>query len=268
MDIDIFSILACILYLLAGFLAGKQLRYPQADTSVRSMCIAISMSAVVLHAISVSQTMFGAHGVDWGIFNAFSFSALCIVAIYLIASLFRPLPNLGVAIMPIAGIALLLDMSFTASHILPSGTGSGLKAHILFSILAYSLLSLAALQAIVLSIQDRHLHGHHPGGFIRALPPLETMESLLFQMIWVGFVLLSISLGSGIFFLEDIFAQHLVHKTALSITAWIVFGTLLWGRHMFGWRGRVAIRWTLTGFLVLLLAYFGSKMVLELILHR
>jgi ABC-type uncharacterized transport system permease subunit len=117
-------------------------------------------------------------------------------------------------------------------------------------------------------VQDRHLHRRHPGGFVRALPPLQTMEALLFEMIAVGFVLLSISLASGFLFLEDMFAQHLAHKTILSVAAWTVFALLLWGRFRFGWRGRTALRWTIAGFLVLMLAYFGSKAVLELILRR
>ena len=94
------------------------------------------------------------------------------------------------------------------------------------------------------------------------------MEQLLFQLIGTGFVLLSAGLLTGIVFLEDVFAQHLVHKTVLSIAAWSIFGILLWGRWRFGWRGRKAIRWTLSGFGVLILAYFGSKLVLELILDR
>ena len=92
------------------------------------------------------------------------------------------------------------------------------------------------------------------------------MESLLFQMIAVGYATLSLALLVGITFLEDIFAQHLVHKTILSIIAWTVFAILLHGRWKYGWRGRIAIRWTLIGFLFLMLAYFGSKLVLELIL--
>jgi ABC-type uncharacterized transport system permease subunit len=134
--------------------------------------------------------------------------------------------------------------------------------------LAYSLLTLASAQALLLAVQDNHLRRHHPGGFIRALPPLQTMESLLFEMISLGFVLLSVALGTGFAYLDDMFAQHLVHKTVLSIVAWIAFAVLLWGRYRFGWRGRTAIRWTLIGFAVLMLAYFGSKAVLELILER
>jgi ABC-type uncharacterized transport system permease subunit len=133
--------------------------------------------------------------------------------------------------------------------------------------LAYSMLTLASGQAILTAIQSTQLR-RRPGGFVRTLPPLQTMEALLFEMIGLGFVLLTVALVSGFHYLEDMFAQHLVHKTALSIVAWIVFATLLWGRFRFGWRGRTALRWTLIGFAVLMLAYFGSKAVIELILHR
>ena len=119
-----------------------------------------------------------------------------------------------------------------------------------------------------LAVQERRLRTRRLGGISRGLPPLVTMESLLFQMIGAGFGALTLSLLSGFFFLDNLFAQHLVHKTVLSIAAWLVFATLLWGRRRYGWRGRTAIRWTLSGFAVLVLAYFGSKLVLELVLRR
>jgi ABC-type uncharacterized transport system permease subunit len=110
------------------------------------------------------------------------------------------------------------------------------------------------------------LRSRQPGGFIRALPPLETMEHLLFRLIGTGYALLSLSLLSAVPYTQDVVAQHLIHKTTLSVAAWVVFAILLWGRWRFGWRGRTAIRWTLSGFVVLMLAYFGSKLVRELIL--
>jgi len=143
-----------------------------------------------------------------------------------------------------------------------------LKLHVLLSMLAYSLLTLASVQALLLAVQDHYLRKRRPGGFIRALPPLMTMEALLFEMIGIGFVLLTLALLSGFAFLENMFAQHLVHKTVLSVVAWMVFGGLLLGRRVWGWRGRKAIVWTLSGFAILILAYFGSKLVLELVLHR
>ncbi|MGC8732668.1 MAG: cytochrome C assembly family protein, partial [Halothiobacillaceae bacterium] len=146
------------------------------------------------------------------------------------------------------------------------GSQPALEVHILLSILAYSLFTLAALQAWLLASQHRALHQRRPAAFARILPPLEDMEILLFRLIGAGFALLTLSLITGFMFLEDIFAQHLVHKTVLSIVSWAVFGGLLLGRAFMGWRGRTAVRWTLSGFGVLLLAYFGSKIVLEWVL--
>ena len=134
--------------------------------------------------------------------------------------------------------------------------------------ISYSLLMIAAVHALVLATQDRHLRNKRPGGFIRALPPLQTMENLLFQMIGLGFFLLSLSLVTGMIYLDDMFAQHVAHKTILSIVAWFVFATLLWGRWRFGWRGTIAIRYTLGGFITLFLAYLGSKWVIEILFHH
>ena len=161
-----------------------------------------------------------------------------------------------------------MENIFPTSHIILTSEAKELRLHILISILAYSVLSIAAIQAILLAIQNKYLRNKHPGGFIRSFPPMETMESLLFKMIGVGFVLQSISLVTGMLYLENMFEQHLAHKTILSIVSWFVFAVLLWGRWRFGWRGRVAIRWTLAGFIILLLAYLGSKMVLEIFLGR
>ena len=136
----------------------------------------------------------------------------------------------------------------------------------MISVVAYSLIMLGAIQALLLAYQDYSFRTHNPGGFIRYLPPMHDMETLLFQFLGFGFVCLSASLLTGFLFLEDIFAQHLVHKTVLSIVAWFILAVLLFGRFQFGWRGKTAIRWTLSAFAFLMLAYFGSKLVLEFIL--
>ncbi len=136
----------------------------------------------------------------------------------------------------------------------------------MISVIAYSLIMLSALQAIALAYQDHAIRSHHPGGFIRFLPPMHDMETLLFQMLGFGFIFLTTALISGFFFMEDLFAQHLVHKTILSMIGWVILATLLFGRFKFGWRGKLAIRWTLTAFIFIMLAYFGSKLVLEFII--
>jgi ABC-type uncharacterized transport system permease subunit len=121
---------------------------------------------------------------------------------------------------------------------------------------------------VFVAIIDHFLRRHHLNPLVKSLPPLETLERLLFRLIAMGFILLTVSLGTGLAFVDDLFEQHLAHKTILSIMAWLVFGLLLWGRWQYGWRGRQAVRLTLAGILLLLLAYFGSKLVLETILGR
>ena len=139
--------------------------------------------------------------------------------------------------------------------------------HIGSSILAYSILTIAAAQAAILAIQDHHLKNRITNGLVRVMPPLQLMEATLFELIWIGVVMLTLALSTGILFMEDIFSQHLVHKTVLSMFAWLIFSILLLGRHQLGWRSLTAVRFTITGFCLLLLAFFGSKLVLELVLQ-
>lgn len=143
-----------------------------------------------------------------------------------------------------------------------------LLAHIFLSALAAGLLSVAAILVVLLAAQSARLRSRRPLGLLATLPPLESLETAVFRTVMAGFVLLSLSLLSGFLFIQDLFAQHLVHKTVLSLAAWCIFGVLLVGRHRFGWRGRQAVRFLLAGYITLALAYFGSRFVLEALLHR
>ncbi|MGB5277740.1 MAG: cytochrome c biogenesis protein CcsA [Gammaproteobacteria bacterium] len=218
------------------------------------------------HLYTLSQSMINPDGINIGFFTALSLVGAFITLFTLVSALRHPIEIVGIIVLPIAAITLAADHTTATIHLLPPGSATGLIIHVVTSIIAYSILGLAAIQAVVLSVQNSLLHKHQPGGLIRMMPPLKTMESLLFDAIIIGFVCLSVSLVSGMVFLEDMFAQHLAHKTVLSIIAWLVFATLLAGRWLVGWRGRTAIRWTLGGFISLMLAYFGSKFVLEVIL--
>jgi len=224
--------------------------------------------AVSVHAVVLYQNIVVPSGLNLGIFTAASLMSWVIAFLLLVSLMREPVENLAVVLFPVAALTIGLDVFFHTELILSTDNPFGVTFHILVSIIAYSLLSISALQALFLAFQDYKLHHKHPGWVIQRLPPLQVMESLLFKMIILGFILLTISLVSGIVFLDDIFGQHLVHKTILSIVAWVVFAVLLCGRWRSGWRGKKAILWTLSGFVVLMLAYFGSKMVLELILHR
>lgn len=226
----------------------------------------LGVLALLAHAVSLRLQLLHDGALLLDFFNASSLLAAAVIALTLLASLRIPVENLLVLLFPLGALTVLLAL-------LPGGTAQpiveqpGILAHILLSILAYGLFTIAVVQALLLLVQNRQLKKRKPVGIIRNFPPLQTMESLLFGFLWGGWSLLSLSLLSGWLFLDDLFAQHLVHKTLLACLAWAVFGILLWGRHQLGWRGGKAIRWTLAGFLLLMLAYFGSKLVREFILH-
>lgn len=222
----------------------------------------------LLHCIYLAMSTQQADAFNFSFFNVAGLVGLFIVLILLIGTIDKPLEKLGIAIFPLAAVLLALELFFPDKPHQLAANNWQMSLHVLSSIVAFSLLNIAALQALLLAIQDQQLRSHHPKRLILALPPLQAMETLLFQMIGTGLFFLTVSLFSGFVFIEDLFAQHLVHKTVLSIIAWIIFSGLLTGRIRYGWRGHTAIKWTLIGFLLLLLAYFGSKLVLELILHK
>lgn len=262
------GLLAIVLYLLAsGLLLLKLMRGVPDAGCQRSQSLLLGLAAAFIHASLLYPAIVTPGGLNLGIFYAASLVAMTTALLLLLASFVEPVENLGIPVFTVAALCIGLTIIFPDPYIITNATTWQLDSHILASLLAYSILGLAVLQSLLLAIQDSHLRNRTPGGFIRALPPLQTMESLLFQMIATGFTLLTLALVTGILFLEDIFSQHLVHKTTLSIIAWIVFAILLWGHWRFGWRGRVAIRWTIGGFVFLMLAYFGSKFVLELIIN-
>lgn len=257
--------LAIISYLSGAFLLGKQLL---ARCNEHQCPIKLGWLGLSLHAGYLLFNILDHQNLDFSFFNAGALVGLCIVALLLIAGIDKPVEKLGIAVYPLAALLLGLDLIFPEQTRLLSTYNWQMSVHVLSSIIAFSLLNIAALQAILLAVQDQQLRNHNPQRLILALPPLQAMETLLFQMIATGLAFLTIALISGFVFIDDLFAQHLVHKTVLSIIAWIIFSGLLVGRIRYGWRGSIAIQWTLIGFVLLLMAYFGSKLVLELILKK
>lgn len=267
MNILIAAIIAITLYLCCTVLLLLRIKQFSAVASISIRALLIpGFLALVAHATVLYSSMVSPIGINLGFYNALSLVGAFITLFTLISALRHPVEILVILMMPIASLVIALDIAHTTTHFLAPGSSNGLLLHVLSSLVAYSILGLAAMHAILLSIQNSYLHKHQPGGLIRLLPPLKAMETLLFETISIGFICLSISLATGLIFLENMFAQHLAHKTILSIIAWCVFATLLFGRWFLGWRGRTATRWTLGGFASLMLAYFGSKFVLEVIL--
>jgi len=263
------SITAIIFYLLAAIRLGSGLFHPGDERKrfFKSQFFIFGLIALLLHSIVLYQNINIIGGLNLGFYNALSLMSWGVSFIVLITTLSKPLENLAIIFFPLTAVALLLEIIFQSSRILPDTAPMGLHLHVLLSICAYSLLTIAALQAALLALQDRQISIKHPANIMQ-FPPMQIMEELLIQIIAIGFFMLSLSLATGLMFLHDIFSQHLAHKAVFSILAWIIFGILLWGRWTRGWRGKKAIRWTIGGFISLMLAYFGSKLVLELILKR
>lgn len=262
------SSIAIIFYLAAAsYQALSLIRFAPIKAEKRWL-LALGAIAVTAHAFSALGTIYQNDTVDLGFFSVSSLIFWFVATITLLSALRRPLDNLFIILFPLASLSILVAHQFAPAHAMRQALSAGIVVHILSSILAYSVLTIAAIQAIALALQVHELKHRHIMGILQSLPPLQTMEKMLFEIIWIGLLLLSCSIISGALYIEDIFAQHLIHKTTLTIAAWFIFATLLWGRHQLGWRSQTAVRWTLGGFVALMLAYFGSKLVLELILDK
>jgi len=241
-----------------------RLRKPHQPRPPTWLLNSLWLLALIVHGASLILTWTSQQNGFIDFFAALSVVLWLTSFLLFLTQLTRPLENLGLLIIPFIPPTLL------GSYFLPTNSASlnlenGLGIHIFASLLAYSMLTLAALHSMLLGLQIRQLHDHKPNILVRTLPPLQDMESLLFKVIALGWLLLTLSLLSGFLYLDDLFAQHVAHKTILSIVAWVVFATLLYGHWQYGWRGKKAIRWTLAGFFILMLAFFGSKFVLEYI---
>ena len=195
------------------------------------------------------------------------------LAVYAITSLRQPLDALQALILPIAALAVMLPMWLPAQTMHLSATPLFL-VHIALSLLAYALFTVAALHAGMMALFEKRLHTHTMNRALSNLPPLLTLERLLFNIIGIGFVMLTLALASGILFSEQVFGKpfsftHFTqHKTVFALLSWLTYAGLLLGRKRYGWRGRTAIAWSLTGFVMLILAYIGSKIVLQLLLGK
>jgi ABC-type uncharacterized transport system permease subunit len=218
---------------------------------------------------------------------AFALSAMFWLGagIYWIESFFFPLDGLRLLVLPLACVASLLPLAFNGVRVLPYSAAPMFKLHFLIANIAYGLFAIAALHAILMLLVERRLHAMRGGmaqrhaaaagngwlsSWLDTLPPLLTLEKLLFRLIGAGFVLLTLTLVSGILFSEQLVdrALRLDHKTVFAILSWVMFGALLTARKVSGWRGRAALRWVLASFVALLLAYVGSRFVFEVLLHR
>jgi len=260
------GLLASLLYLAGAAIQIIGLR--RGMTRMRNWVIALGLAGAVFHALVTFQEIYTDAGINLSILPMISLMFLAVTALILISSLRRPVENLMVALFPLAAVAIVLSLLFQDTYSPREELSRGFVTHIILSIVAYSLLTIAALQAILLAFGNYELR-HHRLAVMKSLPPLQTMEGLLFEMLWGGLIFLSLSIATGFMYMTSAgSAPGLIHHTVITLAAWIVFAVLLWGRHQLGWRGATASRWTLSGFALLVLGYFGSKFVLEIVLGR
>jgi len=253
---------ACLLYLIAASMQWWGLRDSQ---RYQNLVYGLGAIAITLHGITAWIELVTPDGINMSIYVMGSVISFVITLLTLASSLRRPISNLFIGLFPLATATLLLSMFAEGNYTLRPDLSLGIYGHIVLSVLAYSLLTIAAFQAVFLAFLDYELRNKNLT-MVQKLPALQTMEAMLFELLWGGLIFLSLSIATGFFFFNTSEVPGLIHHTVITFAAWIVFSILLWGRYQMGWRGSIAARWTLGGFVLLALGYFGSKLVLEVIL--
>jgi len=241
---------------------------PQSDMRFDTVLAPV---ALVLHGILLYRSVIVPEGLDLGVANAISMLVWLTVLIYWLAGLVYAGVSAILGLMaPAAALAVLLQAVVTSQHVVTYGGDPLFALHFGIAMLGYSLFIVATVHALVMLAEEKWLHRGTLPPFLTRMPPLLEMEALLFRILLAAFVMLTLTVVSGVFFSEQLFHKPFKanHKTVFAFISWGIFGGLLWGHYFRGWRGRKAVHWTLAGFVSLLLAYVGSKVVLELILQR
>jgi len=259
------EILAIISYLSATLLIAIGVRANR--TGFFAIARGLAAVGVAFHAAAFGIEYAAIDGFSADFFTALSVVSLLMLAVLLLLTLRWPVTELLLLALP-GSVCMIALKLLAGPEPVALDTGQPmLDLHIMVSLLSYSILSIAAITALFIAVLHNLLRRRVAVALIEIMPPLVSMENLLFRIIWIGWILLTVSLSSGLMFVDNVFAQHLGHKTFLSIISWFVFGALLFGRWRFGWRGMRAVRLSLIGMAILVLAYFGSKAVLELLLQ-
>jgi len=265
----VFQFTIFFVYLAAGVAFGlsRWPRFSDRPKPLLSVAAGCCLVGLPLHSYLLWTEILPPGGLLLSLANTASFIGLQLALIALLGAKEPALRGLSGGLLLLA--AITAAMTSWQTPITPSTELTWqLQAHVVISLFAYGLLTVGAIVAVYALIQDRRLHSAKLSPINQLFAPLETTERLLYGITAAGFTVLALAVFSGFIFVENLFAQHLVHKTALSLLALLLFGILLAGRHFAGWRGRRTVYLYLWGFLMLGLAYFGSRYVLEYILGR
>jgi len=262
-EITIFS-----LYLFAAG-AYSFSRLPNYAHLARPLYVAAWVAAAIgllLHGELACSAILVGTSLNLTLSNAINLIGLELVIVAMLASLDSQLRGISAGLLVLAAVTALLPMTAPTTPLTPIDWQ--IRAHVMTSILSYGILTVGAIVALFALFQERRLRAGKLTGATQLFAPLETTERLLFALAGLGFAGLLLAIVSGLTFVENLFAQHLAHKTAISLLALCVFGALLLGRIVAGWRGMRAIKLYFSGFLLLCLAYFGPRLILEQLLQR
>jgi len=273
-----FELLPCAVYLLLLLFLSFRSREDEGSTGSVGLIQAFILVALIAHGVQLHNSVFTDKGFVFGFAQDLSLIAWVGLAFYWFQSWFLPISSLRWLAILFALVCSLLPSLFPGTLISPRAVSDPwFKGHFIVATIAVGLLSLAAMHAMLMSVQDRALHrqlaiipNSRVAHWLEDLPPLMTMESLLFNLLYVGFALLSLTVFSGLLFSQTLFGKPLLfdHKTIFALVSWFLFAGLLLARWRVGLRGRAAIRWVLSAYSALLLAYVGSRFVVEVILQR
>lgn len=256
----IVNILTVLLYTGAALMQYRALN--GTVRQARSSLFGFGFLAVTAHALMLYHWIDVGGGQNLSPLNLFSLVSWLVATLLMIFALSKPLENLSVFIFPLAAFSILLVMVLPTSHVVDTGRDPKQLVHILLSVLSFSVLVMAAVQALLVAIQQHRLRFKQGSGLWHKLPALETMEAMLFQLISLGFVLLTILLATSFTFYHALLWQGFWQKSLFACAAWLTFATLLTGRRIFGWHGKKAIYCTLGGIALLFLTYISSTVII------
>lgn len=262
---------ATALYAIAAILVTyHQLRGNRHTTGVVWWLVAAGW---VVQFVPMYQGMVAVQGgLQVDLAASLEWSALFMGLLYLVGWRVRGVEARSAAVLFLPLMVITLGASLflsTAAHTVRSVTEPLLIAHLVLSLLAYGLFSIAAVFALMDALQEHALKSKHLGVLFDILPPLNALEATLFLMVRMGFLLLTLSILTGSLFSHQQIGVYvaLTHKVLFTWATWVVFGVLLTGHHFQGWRGLRAARFTLWGYLLLVMAFLGVKFVKEILLR-
>lgn len=261
----IIYLLTVLIYATVGIILYQKLIEQQPTN--KAIIITTLLIGTGLHAFLLAPQIITLYGLNFNIFNTISLISLFFLVFFVLFSLYRPILSLGILATPTALFGLSVGYFGRAPYEPLTHLSPLLQTHILLSFAAYCVLLMATVQAVILRLQIRELkHKTIHRFWVSKLPSLQSMESLLFDMILMGFVILSIAIGLGVIATYDIIQQHIAHKLFFSVLSWAVFGIFIVGHYRNGWRGKRAANFTIYGFILLAIGFIGSKAILELLL--